>query len=216
MQTIHTKIIRWACIVCLLLVTSQTGFSDEPVFSGETMATDKVQVVIETSLGRIVAAVNVKQAPLSANNFLRYVDGQHFNNTSFYRTVTYDNDNGSPKIEVVQGGMDTDSPPFSGIEHESTVTSSLKHLDGALSMARSEPGSASSEFFICIGDQPGLDAGAARNPDKLGFAVFGQVLEGMDVVRRIHKSAVHRASESQYTKGQMLDPRITIETIRRL
>jgi len=199
-----TKKILRPGIFWLSMFASLFGYSDEQ------------QVVIETTLGRIVVALDLQRAPISASNFLRYVDGQHFDNTSFYRTVTLDNDNGSPKIEVIQGGLNVENTPFPGIAHESTATSGLKHIDGALSMARGDPGTASSEFFICIGDQPGLDFGASRNPDKLGFAVFGQVVEGMDIVRRIHRSAARGASESEYTNGQMLDPQIVIETIRRL
>ena len=204
----------FAVVFCCLLFASQIGSAAEN--DKLSMEKDTVQVAINTTFGPIVVALNVKQAPLSANNFLRYVDAHHFDNTTFYRTVTIENDNGSPKIEVIQGGMDAETPPFPGIDHESTGVSRLRHVDGTISMARGDPGTASSDFFICIGDQPGLDAGASRNPDKLGFAAFGQVIEGMDVVRRIHESSAVGASESEYTKGQMLNPRIAIESIRRL
>ena len=93
------------------------------------------------------------------------------------------------KIEVIQGGLYEDDeivkhPP---IRHETTKETGLKHLDGTLSMARMEPGTASTEFFICIGDQPELDFGGRRNPDGQGFAAFGKVVEGMDVVRKIQQ-----------------------------
>ena len=201
-------------ILCSFVFASQVGYATEDTDIGT--ATDTVQVSIDTTLGPIVVALNVKQAPQSANNFLRYVDARHFDDTTFYRTVTLENDNGHPKIEVIQGGINVENPPVSAIEHEPTSMTGLIHVDGAISMARSEPGTASSEFFICIGDQPGLDAGAERNPDMLGFAVFGQVIEGMDVVRRIHQSAADGSSDSEYTNGQILSPPVVIEKIRRL
>jgi peptidyl-prolyl cis-trans isomerase A (cyclophilin A) len=113
------------------------------------------------------------------------------------------------KIEVIQGGLGwIESDLRVGpIEHETTRMTGLLHVDGALSMARSEPGSATSEFFICVGRQSELDFGGRRNPDGQGFAVFGFVVEGMDVVR-----AIHRRPE----KDQLLEPPVAIEKIRRM
>ncbi len=201
-------------ILCSLVFSSQSGNAIESKQEGSS--TDIVRVSINTTFGAIVVALNVKQAPVSANNFLRYVDALHFDGATFYRTVTLGNDNGDPKIEVIQGGINAENPPISPIKHEPTNLTGLRHVDGAVSMARGAPGTAGSEFFICIGDQPGLDAGAARNPDMLGFAVFGRVVDGMDVVHRIHQSAADGPSESEYTNGQILSPPVLIETIRRL
>ena len=201
-------------ILCSFIFSGQLGYAGEDNDFSAVPAI--VKVSIDTTSGSIVVALNVKQAPLSANNFLQYVDARHFDDATFYRTVTLANDNGNPKIEVIQGGINSENPPISAIAHEPTNMTGLTHVDGAVSMARSGPGTASSEFFICIGDQPGLDAGAERNPDMLGFAVFGQVIDGMDVVRRIHQSAADGASDSEYTSGQILSPPVVIETIRRL
>lgn len=185
-------------------------------------AEENVQVLIQTSLGKFVVALNVERAPISANNFLHYVDAQLYSNASFYRTVTLENDKGKPKIEVIQGGREAKGEMYdtasslNAIAHEPTNVSGLRHIDGAISMARGDVGTATSEFFICIGDQPALDFGAERNPDKQGFAVFGRVIEGMDIVREIHNSQVALTSESAYTRGQMLSPTIEIISIQRV
>ena len=154
------------------------------------LAGDHPQVVMRTPLGDIVVEVYLEDAPISASNFLAYVDEGLFGGAHFYRVVTMDNQPGNDvKIEVIQGGLgfgETDRRP--AIEHETTETTGVKHLDGTLSMARLGPGTATSEFFICIGDQPELDFGGARNPDGQGFAAFGKVVDGLDVVRAIHQS----------------------------
>ena len=133
----------------------------------------------------------------------------------FYRVVTYENDNGSPKIEVIQGGLGAASEGFDTIDHESTEQTGILHTDGVISMARGAVGTASTEFFICIGDQPGLDHGQPRNADNQGFAAFGKVVSGMDVVRRINAMSADAASDSEYTKGQILAEPVAIERVAR-
>ena len=120
------------------------------------------------------------------------MDEKRYDGTKFYRVVRMDNQKISPvKIEVIQGGLDADSTQkLPTISHETNDKTGLKHLDGTLSMARSKPGSANSEFFICINNQPELDFGGKRNPDGQGFAAFGKVITGMDVVRKIQQGAV--------------------------
>lgn len=151
------------------------------------------RVVISTQLGEIEAEILIDKAPVTATNFLRYVDsGKYNSNACFYRTVRMDNQPGKPiKIEVIQGGFYSDSViekiQFPPIMHESTKETGILHKDGVLSMARNGPGTASSEFFICIGNQPELDFGGKRNPDGQGFAAFGKVINGMDVVRKIQQ-----------------------------
>jgi peptidyl-prolyl cis-trans isomerase A (cyclophilin A) len=181
----------------------------------EDPATDTVQVEMTTTLGNILIEIDTASAPLSAGNFLAMVDGAHYDGASFYRSVTLENDRGSPKIEVIQGGLGDRAAPFPAIAHESTEITGLRHVDGAISMARGEVGTASSEFFICIGDQPGLDHGAGRNPDRQGFAAFGRVVSGMDVVRAIQQQDAQGASDSDYTKGQILSNPVEIVRIRR-
>ena len=166
---------------------------------------DPARVVVETELGDIEIEVYEDKAPLSAGSFLAYVDAGYYENGAFYRTVTEDNDKGSPAIELIQGGvldMTTTLPP---VAHESTHESGILHEDGVVSLARAEPGTASgAAFFICVGRQPALDFGAERNPDKLGFAAFGRVVAGMEVVVAIHQSDANGPSESDYTRGQIL------------
>lgn len=163
-------------------------------------------------MGDIEAEIYLKQAPITAANFLHHIDIGTYkeNETTFYRVVRLDNQpNNSTKIEVIQGGLSHDElvDAITPIEHENTQVTSIKHTDGVLSMARNEPGTANTEFFICIGDQPGLDYGGARNSDNQGFAAFGKVIKGMDVVRLI---------QSQQDNGQYLNQPIIIQSIKRI
>jgi peptidyl-prolyl cis-trans isomerase A (cyclophilin A) len=154
-----------------------------------------VHVVLETELGEIEVALNATKAPITTTNFLRYVDAGLYEGGTFYRTVGMDNQpNDSVKIEVIQGGVDRSRrrEGFDPIPMEGTGTTGLRHLDGTISMARGGPDSARGEFFICVGPQPSLDEGGNRNLDGFGFAAFGQVVRGMDVVRRIHVRADNR------------------------
>jgi peptidyl-prolyl cis-trans isomerase A (cyclophilin A) len=149
-----------------------------------------------------------KQAPITVDNFLRYVTENRFMGASFYRVVRADNQpNNKIKIAVIQGGLQVDEHPLRlpPISHETTQQTGLRHADGTISMARNEPGSASSEFFICVGDQPELDFGGKRNPDGAGFAAFGKVLTGLDVVQKIHQSPA---------RGQTLEPSIAITDVK--
>ncbi len=151
------------------------------------------RVEFETSLGKIVVEIFETAAPKTAANFLRYVSEGLYAKGCFYRVVRMDNQpNNEVKIEVLQGGLkdDPDHLGLPAISHETTAQTGIRHQDGTLSMARNEPGSASSEFFICINDQPDLDHAGRRNPDGLGFAAFGKVVEGIDVVRKIQSQPV--------------------------
>ena len=168
---------------------------------------DKVVVQINTEMGSITVEIYDKQAPLTALNFLRYVDKGIFKNAKFYRVVTKKNQpHNDVKIEVIQGGLFTEEKMYEPIEHETTKETGILHKDGVVSMARNEPGTATSEFFICIGEQPELDFGGKRNPDGEGFAAFGRVIEGMDVVRRI---------QQQPETEQMLNHQVRILNIIR-
>ena len=153
-----------------------------------------IPVRIETELGAFTISVDAERAPITAANFLAYVDGGHLDNATAYRIVTLANQPAETvhKIEVVQWGMraaDDNPAPFPTIAHETTQTSGLRHKHMSISMARFAPGSAGSEFFICIGDQPELDFGGRRNPDGQGFAAFGAVTEGEDTVMAIFAKA---------------------------
>lgn len=193
----------------LVLLSSLVSFAADDT-SGN------VHVVMATTLGNIEIEVLVEAAPLTSGNFLRLVDGGHLSGGTFYRVVSPENDHGSPVISVIQGGIGDADGPFAPIAHESTDDTGLLHTDGAISMARAGVGTATTEFFICIGDQPALDFGAARNPDGQGFAVFGRVVAGMDVVRAIHQSPADAPTESEYVAGQILEEPVTIVSIERL
>jgi peptidyl-prolyl cis-trans isomerase A (cyclophilin A) len=166
------------------------------------------RVLMRTELGDILIEIYERQAPITAANFLAYVDDDLLGSAHFYRVVRLDNQPDSAiQIEVIQGGLGFDAEaPRAPIEHETTARTGLRHLDGVISMARLEPGSASSEFFICVGDRPELDFGGKRNPDGQGFAAFGRVVSGMDTIRTIHRQA---------SNGQMLvDPVVITEIVR--
>ena len=177
----------------------------------------ETMVVLETELGDIAIAVLEEQAPISSASFLDHVDGGYYEGAAFYRTVTTENDNGSPLIEVIQGGVIGEETDLPTVEHESTRDSGILHENGVVSLGRDEPGTAGgAAFFICIGDQPALDFGAMRNPDTLGFAAFGRVVDGMDVVHAIHGREANGPSDSPYTEGQMLTEYVNIASAYRL
>lgn len=161
-------------------------------------------VLIETALGDLLLELYPQQAPITVQNFLRYIEENRFAQATFHRVVRMDNQpNNEFKIEVIQGGLKEDNHPLNllPISHETTQQTGIRHTNGVISMARNEPGSAQSDFFICIGDQPELDFGGRRNPDGQGFAAFGKIIEGMEVVHKIHLSPA---------RGQSLQPAIVI------
>jgi len=175
-----------------------------------------VEVDLDTDLGTIRVEVFPDVAPLSAGDFLRYVDAGLYANAGFYRVVREDNDNGSPVISVIQGGLLDEQEALAPIAHETTETTGLRHTDGALSLARSDPGTGSAAaFFIVLGEQPSLDFGGMRNPDGQGFAVFGRVVEGMDVVRRINALQGDAEVEDEYVRGQILTEPVRFEARRK-
>ena len=153
------------------------------------------KVAINTALGEIIVEIDTVHAPVTAFNFLKHVENSTYKNAVFYRVVRMDNQpDNKVKIEVIQGGLfdDEQIEKVVPIRHETTKETGLKHLNGTISMARVGPGTASTEFFICVGDQPELDFGGKRNPDGQGFAAFGKVLKGFDVVEKIQKQKDER------------------------
>ena len=176
----------------------------------------EVRLVMTTALGTIELELYADKAPVTAANFLRLVDAGHLAGATFYRVVSPANDNGSPVISVIQGGIGDAASPFPPIAHETTAATGLLHLDGSLSMARAAVGTATTEFFICLGAQPALDYGATRNDDGQGFAVFGRVIEGMDVVRAIHAAPANAQTDNEYLKGQLLEQPVVIESVQRV
>jgi peptidyl-prolyl cis-trans isomerase A (cyclophilin A) len=163
-------------------------------------------IEIMTPKGNIAVELYVDKAPVTAGHFLKLVKEHVYDGGSFYRTVRVVNDTNPVKITVIQGGIrdKKNAPEVPPIEHETTEKTGIKHLDGVISMARSQPGTARSEFFICIDDQPELDYGGRRNPDGQGFAAFGRVIEGDDLVRAIWQAPA---------MGQEIDPQVMIYKI---
>jgi peptidyl-prolyl cis-trans isomerase A (cyclophilin A) len=177
---------------------------------GLAAAAAEPRVKISTALGDIIVAIDATHAPVTAANFLRYVDQKFYDGGAFHRTVTLDNQPTSDiRIEVIQAGISAslESREFPAIPLERTNQTGLKHLAGTISMARDGPDTATSDFFICVTDQPSLDSGGMRNPDGQGFGAFGRVLSGMEVVRRIQRSKA---------QGQTLAPPVRIVSVRRL
>ena len=168
-----------------------------------------VRVTMQTELGEIEVEVNAADAPVTAANFLKYVDAGLYDGGLFHRTVRPDNQREKPvKIDVIQGAANAARRAefFPAIPLERTNKTRLAHRDGTVSMARAGVDTATHEFFICVGDQPELDFGGKRNPDGQGFAAFGRVLRGMDVVRRIQTSPAD---------GETLRPPVKILSVRR-
>ncbi|MEO7266268.1 MAG: peptidylprolyl isomerase [Ferruginibacter sp.] len=166
-------------------------------------------VIINSQLGEIEIELYPAKAPKTVAAFLSNVDAGVYNNTSFYRVLKADEMPTDHNTGLIQGGVYKTNPGIekTAIPHESTTESGLSHTSGTISMARTEPGTATTEFFICIGDQSSLDAGASGTPDGQGFAAFGKVVKGMSIVRKIQQQSSH---------GDAFDEQILISSIRLL
>jgi len=172
-----------------------------------------VRVDLATALGAITLELAADKAPITAANFLRYVDARRYDGGVFYRAMKLA---AAPPAGLIQGGLRGDpARTFAPIAHESTQQTGLRHKDGTISMARYAPGSATSEFFICVGDLPSLDADPTAPGDNLGFAAFGHVVTGMDVVLKILAAPVSLTEGEGVMRGQMLSPPVAIGGIRR-
>lgn len=190
----------WPCLVATLVFASACGTVER-----------RPRVLITTPLGEMTAVVELEKAPLTSRQFLKNVDNEVYNDgrAAFYRVLRPNNQPNNPvTIQVIQGGVDRDTGDLNTdyIPHENTRATGLRHRHGTLSMARDEPGSANTEFFICIGDQPELDLGGARNPDGKGFAAFGRITSGMSTVSDI---------QEQPDSEQYLTSPVPIVSIRR-
>jgi peptidyl-prolyl cis-trans isomerase A (cyclophilin A) len=172
-------------------------------------AQKKETCLIKTSQGDITIELYTAKAPLTVANFLKYVDAHLYDNSSFFRSVTLNNQpKDSIKIEVIQGGNVDSLKEFAPIPLETTTQTGLLHKSGTVSMARGKPASARSSFFICINDQPSLDYGGKRNRDGQGFAAFGKVIKGMDIVKKIQ--------QLYPGQGQYFKPEVVIFSISRI
>jgi len=180
-------------------------------------AADLARVRLDTSLGSIVVEVDLKRAPISAGEFLRYVDAGLYDGGAFYRVVRASDDKSAARIDIVQGGLTALERALPPVPHESTARTGIHHNDGTISLARRELGTATgAKFFICVGKQPALDFGGKRNPDGQGFAAFGHVVHGMEVVRKIYRQKLDQNSGSGPSKGQLLADPVAIKSASRL
>ena len=177
---------------------------------------DRPVVVLETAAGDVRLSIHIDTAPISAGDFLRYVQGGLYDGQGFYRTVRADNDPRGMGMSLVQGGRLDREIIGTPIAHELTTQSGLSNVEGTIAIARLEPGTGSATyFFINLGDNSFLDTGGTRNPDGQGYATFGTVLSGLDVLRDIQAGTVEIESEDAATVGQILvDPVIITRAYR--
>jgi peptidyl-prolyl cis-trans isomerase A (cyclophilin A) len=201
----YAAAMRIRIILALLAATTPAaGFSSPAppaAVAAPAAVEDLVPVTIETGMGRIVIALDRGRAPQTVANFLAYVDGHKYDGETFYRAMKY-GDGG-----LVQGGISSDARKLAKpVAFESTVATGLKHVAGTVSMAAAAPGSAQSDFFILTTDIPALDADASGQ----GFAAFGRVVEGMDVVKAMLVAPVSATKGDGSMKGQMLEPPVKI------
>ncbi len=175
----------------------------------ESKSYQTVPVILTTSLGPITLAIETERAPVTSANFLAYVDQKRLDGTAFYRSFKWDD--GTPG-GFIQGGAQNDPKRIlKPVPHEPTSQTGLSHIEGVISMAQAAPGTATGDFFIIIGDMRGFDATASQP----GFAAFGRVIDGMDVVKAIAAAPRSPTKGDGVMKGQMLEPQVKILTARR-
>jgi len=172
------------------------------------------RVTLQTKAGAITVELAADKAPITCANFLRYVDHGRYDGADFYRAMKIVPD---PLAGLIQGGVENNpAKSYKPIAHESTKVTGLSHKDGTISMARYAPGTATSEFFIVVGDLVSLDADPTQSGDNQGFAAFGHVVDGMDIVRKILTAPVSPTRGEGVMKGQMLEPKVTIVSAKRV
>lgn len=196
------RIIAAALLAALAAPASSQGLVPAAQVAAPTE--DLVPVTIDTTLGRIVVALDRGHAPVTTANFLHYVDTHRLDGESFYRAMH------SGTSNLIQGGVRSDARKlYAPVAHEPTSKTGLHNVAGAISMANAGPGTARSDFFILLSDVPAFDAGDPQG-DATGFAAFGHVIEGMDVVKKIFDAPVSATKGEGAMKGQMLDPPVKI------
>ena len=180
--------------------------------TGVVASTTRPKVAIHTNHGTITVALAMDRAPITGANFLRYVDVKAYDGGQFYRAAKTP---GYPGEGQIVGEANRKNHPFPGIEHESTTRTGLRHVTGTISLGRFQPGSATSDFFICASDEPYLDAHPGAPGDNLGYAAFGSVVEGLEVVRKILSLPSNGKSPFKEQQGQWLKPPVPIFSMRR-
>jgi peptidyl-prolyl cis-trans isomerase A (cyclophilin A) len=210
-----TMLSRFALIAApFALLATPLAAQEEQAAPAAEYVTERV--VLETALGPITLALETERAPITAGNFLRYVDEKRLDGTVFYRAMRLDW--GDQPNGLIQGGAQNEPrrllPP---ITHERTSETGVLHTEGAISMARLEPGTATGDFSIMLSPQAGLDADPANEDPQFhdGYAAFGRVIDGMDVVRAIFDAPVDPEKGGGWMKGQMLADPVRIVSVRR-
>jgi peptidyl-prolyl cis-trans isomerase A (cyclophilin A) len=195
-------------IALALALLAMPAFAQTPA---PATATAPVRVALTTTMGRIVIELETARAPITTANFLRYVDARRYDGVNFFRAMTI-----APGQGLIQAGIRDPRRLYPPIAHEPTTRTGLSHIESAVSMARHAPGTAQSDFTIQLQNTPFYDAHPEQPGDNAGYAVFGRVIEGMDVVRRIHASPISATEGEGVMRGQILSPPIRIVTARRV
>jgi peptidyl-prolyl cis-trans isomerase A (cyclophilin A) len=172
----------------------------------------KPRVAIRTGRGTIVVELEARKAPITTTNFLRYVDAHAYDGGTFFRAAR---DPNMPTEGTIVAGPRPGLHPFPPIRHESTTMTGLRHVSGTISLGRFDPGTATDNFFICVGDQPYLDAHPGAKGDNLGYAAFGHVVQGMEVVRKILSLPTNGETRFKDQRGQWLKPPVKILDAKR-
>ena len=198
---------------CAVTASAQTAVPAAPATAvPAAVPAATVSIVMTTSEGPITLALEKERAPLTTANFLRYVDQKRLDGVTFYRAMKLGADAG-----LIQGGPQGDPKRvLKPVPHEATTTTGLSHVDGTISLARFAPGSATADFFITVGPVLSLDANPAGSGDTAGFAAFGHVVAGMDVVKRILAAPTSPTAGLGVMKGQMIAAPVKILTVRRV
>jgi peptidyl-prolyl cis-trans isomerase A (cyclophilin A) len=208
---------RRFALAALLLATALPAAAQEAAPPSSTPAAAKfatVRVALQTGEGQIVLELEKERAPITTANFLRYLDAHRLDGATFYRASKVASD---PDFGLVQFGVRADPKrAYPPIAHEPTTKTGLSHLDGTISMARNAPGSATGDFFVTVGAMPTMDADPKLPGDNLGFAAFGRVVEGMEVIHRILNLPVSQTSGEGVMKGEMLAQPVRITSAKRL
>lgn len=208
--------IRLALAALLVLSAAPVLAQAPPAIAPSPAATARpatVRVALTTTLGPIVLELEKDRAPITTANFLHYLDARRLDGIAFYRAV---HNPGEPDKGFIQGGQRDGAKLFPPIAHEPTTKTGISHVDGTISMARLEPGSARCDFFVTIGPQLYMDADPTKPGDNLGYAAFGHIVEGMDIIRQILAAPVSPTLGEGVMKGQMLAQPVKVLTARRV